>query len=97
MAGAGPAVDDLVALAGAQGHPAGLEAAVSAVRASGAPLSIGDLAIRGEDLLAAGVPPGPAVGQTLRRLLDSVLEQPELNTRDALLRLAVAPAAGPET
>ena len=97
MAGAGPAVDDLVALAGAQGHPAGLEAAVAAVRASGAPLGIGDLAIRGEDLLAAGVPPGPAVGQTLRRLLDSVLEQPELNTRDALLRLAVAPAAGPET
>ena len=97
MADAGPAVDDLVALARATGHPAALDAAVAAVRASAAPLAIGALAVNGADLLAAGIPPGPAVGQTLRRLLDAVIERPELNTRDGLLRLAASPGGSPDT
>ena len=53
-------------------------------------LSIGDLAIGGQDVMAAlGVPPGRAVGDMLRALLEEVLEEPELNTRERLLeRLA---------
>ncbi|HXV86663.1 MAG TPA: hypothetical protein VD793_08195 [Gemmatimonadales bacterium] len=97
MAQAGPAVDDLVAVSLAEGKPAGLADAVAAVRASGAPLEIGQLAVNGQDLLAAGVTPGPAVGQTLRRLLDAVLERPEMNTRDGLLQLALGGPADRRT
>ena len=96
MATAGPAVDDLVAVAEAEGQPAGIAAAVAAVRATRAPLAVGDLAVNGRDLLAAGVPAGPAVGETLRRLLERVLDEPDLNGREALLRLAtnLPPATG---
>jgi tRNA nucleotidyltransferase (CCA-adding enzyme) len=52
------------------------------------PLSVGDLAIDGSDLMDLGVPAGPAVGTTLRRLLELVIENPEKNTRDALLDTA---------
>jgi tRNA nucleotidyltransferase (CCA-adding enzyme) len=88
MARSGPAVDDLLAVAAAQGSPAGLQAAVSAVRASGAPLTLGQLAVNGRDLMAAGIPQGPVVGKTLAQLLERVLENPELNTRETLLALA---------
>ena len=63
-------------------------AAVQGVLQAGSPLGIGDLAITGDDLIAAGVPAGPAIGQALRRLLDLVLDDPRLNTRDLLLRHA---------
>ena len=45
----------------------------------------GYLAVKGDDLLAAGVRPGPQVGETLERLLAEVLEDPSRNTRDYLL------------
>lgn len=48
-------------------------------------LSIRELAVDGSDLLAAGVPQGKAVGETLHALLELVLEQPECNTREYLL------------
>ena len=52
------------------------------------PLSIGDLAIDGSDLMELGVPAGPAVGTTLRRLLELVIENPEKNSREVLLETA---------
>jgi len=52
------------------------------------PISLADLAIDGDDLVAAGFTPGPELGQILSRLLDAVLEDPSLNTYDALLALA---------
>lgn len=58
---------------------------VDAIRAANDPLSLADLAVRGDDLIAAGVRPGPEVGETLRRLLAEVLEDPRRNTRDYLL------------
>jgi tRNA nucleotidyltransferase (CCA-adding enzyme) len=88
MAAVGDAVDDLVAIARAEGKGARLAAAVEAVRASSAPLTIADLAIGGKELMDAGVPEGPRIGETLRHLLDRVLEDPALNTKDDLLRLA---------
>ena len=36
--------------------------------------------------MAAGVPEGPAIGATLRRLLAAVVDDPSLNEREALLR-----------
>ena len=54
------------------------------------PLSVTDLAIDGSDLMDAGIPAGPAIGTTLRRLLDAVIEDPAKNTRDTLLELAAS-------
>ncbi|HEU5465848.1 MAG TPA: hypothetical protein VFU75_03105 [Gemmatimonadales bacterium] len=59
---------------------------VESVRAAQDPLSVSDLAVNGADLLAAGVRPGPEIGETLARLLDAVLEDPARNTRDELLQ-----------
>ena len=58
------------------------------------PIEVSDLAVDGDDLRRAGVPPGPLIGRTLQRLLDAVLEDPGCNTRDALLSLvADSPSA----
>ncbi len=85
MSRVGATVDDLVCLAQVQGVAKGLEGAVTCVRDAGAPLAVGDLAVSGDDLLAAGVQMGPMVGKTLKRLLDFVLEDPTLNTKSELL------------
>ena len=45
-----------------------------------------DLAVNGKDLLAEGVPAGPAVGQTLETLLNAVMDNKIPNQRDALLQ-----------
>ena len=47
-------------------------------------LSIRDLAVNGTDLIAAGIKPGPAIGRILAQLLDEVIENPSLNTKDYL-------------
>ncbi len=52
------------------------------------PIALGDLAITGDDLRAAGLRPGPQLGRILHLLLDQVLQNPVLNTHDDLLRLA---------
>ena len=52
------------------------------------PLEITDLAIGGRELMELGVKPGPRLGEILRELLERVLDDPELNTREALLALA---------
>lgn len=51
------------------------------------PIEIGDLAIGGEDLQAIGLK-GPAIGKTLARLLDAVITDPSINTREKLLQMA---------
>lgn len=58
---------------------------VAAIRAAKDPLSLQDLAADGNDLIAAGVRPGPEVGETLQRLLAEVLEDPSRNTKQYLL------------
>lgn len=55
------------------------------MESEGQPLSIRDLAVNGNDLIRAGVRPGPAIGEELQRLLELVLEDPECNTRERLL------------
>ena len=49
------------------------------------PLTVGDLAIGGADLGRLGLAPGPRYGAILRALLERVLENPDLNTREGLL------------
>jgi len=48
-------------------------------------LTLKDLAVKGDDLIGAGVRPGPDVGETLTRLLEEVLEDPSRNTKAYLL------------
>jgi tRNA nucleotidyltransferase (CCA-adding enzyme) len=81
----GPAAEDLLALHAATAPRSPLPGVVAAIRAGGDPLTLKDLAVKGEDLIAAGVRPGPEVGALLGRLLDVVLEDPGRNTREDLL------------
>lgn len=63
-----------------------LESRIAAQRAADVPLSTGDLAIDGTDLLrAVGRPAGPWVGAMLARLLDSVISDPGRNRPAVLL------------
>ncbi|MCL2527807.1 MAG: CCA tRNA nucleotidyltransferase [Defluviitaleaceae bacterium] len=41
--------------------------------------TLGDLSVKGEDLIAAGFPPGKAIGDKLEELLDMVMREPGLN------------------
>ncbi|AHG91050.1 Polynucleotide adenylyltransferase region [Gemmatirosa kalamazoonensis] len=52
------------------------------------PVDVADLAVSGGDLLSIPGVRGPLVGELLRRLLERVVEDPRLNTRDALLAIA---------
>lgn len=91
LADTGTAANDLVQLAIWRGVPAdGWLATVADVRARGEPTSRGELAIDGGDLMAAGVAGGPHVGRVFAALLEAVLEDPSLNTREQLLALARA-------
>jgi tRNA nucleotidyltransferase (CCA-adding enzyme) len=53
------------------------------------PIELSDLAVDGDDLRRAGIPPGPLLGRVLDRLLDLVIESPARNTRDQLIALAL--------
>jgi tRNA nucleotidyltransferase (CCA-adding enzyme) len=52
------------------------------------PIELADLALDGEDLRDAGIPPGPVLGKILHALLDWVVEDPARNVRDLLLARA---------
>jgi tRNA nucleotidyltransferase (CCA-adding enzyme) len=79
----GEHADDLLALLPAPRSP--LPKAVAAIRQRNDPLTLKDLAVKGDELIAAGVRPGPEVGETLDRLLAEVLEDPSRNTKEYLL------------
>src|SRR5947207_4335262 len=67
-------------------HPmSSLPKVVESIRAAKDPLTLQDLAVNGNDLIAAGVRPGPDVGEVLQRLLAEVLEDPQRNTKGYLL------------
>lgn len=88
LAAVGAAADDLLLLARYRtGAPAPWAAAIEGIRSRGEATSRKQLALTGDDLVAAGVPPGPELGRLLDRLLDAVLADPSQNRRDALLAL----------
>lgn len=93
LAVAGPAADDLVALARWHGLDAdGWTSEVAAIRARGEATSRAELAVTGDDLIAEGIAErGRRLGVLLERLLDAVLNDPACNTRERLLTLAREP------
>ena len=50
-------------------------------------VSLKELAVTGSDLIADGMMPGKEIGHVLNLLLEQVLEKPELNDKETLLRL----------
>jgi putative nucleotidyltransferase with HDIG domain len=78
MTGTEPALDSLAALI----------SRVDAVMAEGRALSLKDLAVSGKDLMEAGIPPGKHMGIILGELLEAVVDDPALNTREKLLEIA---------
>jgi hypothetical protein len=58
------------------------------IRAASA-FSLRDLQIDGNDVMSElGIPPSPRVGRILSELFERVTDDPTLNTREQLLRLA---------
>ena len=61
---------------------------VRGIRERGEATRRGELAIGGHELVALGIPAGPALGALLDRLLEAVVADPSLNTREKLTALA---------
>jgi tRNA nucleotidyltransferase/poly(A) polymerase len=62
---------------------------VDQVLAGNHALSLKDLAVSGKDLIAAGVKPGRHMGIILKELLDAVVDDPDSNNGETLLKLAL--------
>ncbi len=65
------------------------EAILDGLAARQSCFSLRDLAVRGSDLTALGLR-GPAVGETLQRLLDAVMDGSAVNEKEALLALVAS-------
>lgn len=63
-----------------------LRAAYENVIANNECVSLKTLAVTGTDLIAAGMKPGPGIGETLNRLLKLVIDDPSLNSKEELLK-----------
>lgn len=61
---------------------------VKAVAAQSCALSLKDLKVNGKDLIAEGIPAGKKLGKILNELFQTVLDDPEMNDREKLLKLA---------
>ncbi|ERI95626.1 HDIG domain protein [Clostridiales bacterium oral taxon 876 str. F0540] len=61
---------------------------VKKILESGEPFTVSQLKINGNDLIALGFKPGKYIGTILNELLEKVMEKPELNNRDSLLKIA---------
>ena len=55
------------------------------IKAAGDCITLKDLAVKGSDLIAAGMKPGPEMGTVLNRMLEDVLGNPEHNSKSYLL------------
>ena len=89
LSAANAAADDALTLhRWRTGEPAPWAATAEKIRVRGDAVRREQLAVRGTDLIEAGIPAGPALGAVLGRLLERVLVDPALNTRERLLALA---------
>ncbi|MDO5336882.1 MAG: CCA tRNA nucleotidyltransferase [Eubacteriales bacterium] len=64
-----------------------VEALYEQIEEQGQCISIRDLAVTGKDLIALGIAPGPHLGAILEALLEDVLENPEHNQKELLLKI----------
>lgn len=88
LAAVGGAADDLMAMHLLRhGEEPRWRRGVDAVRARGDAVSRGQLAVGGEEIRSLGAE-GRRVGEILAALLDRVLEDPALNTRERLMGIA---------
>jgi tRNA nucleotidyltransferase (CCA-adding enzyme) len=87
LAQTGDSADALISLWSLRHGKPGWEEVVRTIRRRGDPVSRSDLAVTGRDLEALGAK-GPRIGQMLAQLLERVLDDPALNTKDALLEVA---------
>lgn len=62
-----------------------VRALAETIRERGDCIRLKHLAVTGKDLIQAGIQPGPALGQTLHQLFETVLEHPEWNEKERLL------------
>lgn len=65
-----------------------VERQVQAVLEENPPLSIKELAINGEDLLKIGILKGEQIGKILNKLVDIVVEKPQMNNKEELMEQA---------
>jgi hypothetical protein len=65
-----------------------LQLKIADVRSKDMALKISDLRISGEDLIALGVPKGPKIGEILKKLLDMVIEDPMVNSKEKLTEIS---------
>lgn len=70
------------------GYGPGIQKLTRSIRERGDCLDLKHLAVSGQDLIAAGVKPGKEMGEILGRLLEHVLERPEDNRKDVLMKLS---------
>ncbi len=61
---------------------------ITAIRAADTCLSLKTLAVKGDDLIALGVPAGKRIGEILNALLEDVLDERLPNEKEPLLRAA---------
>jgi hypothetical protein len=83
---------DSYGMTGQEGPAENLAALISRVDralAESRALSLKDLAIGGDDLMAAGIPPGRRMGIILQELLETVVDDPASNNRETLLNIAL--------
>ncbi len=92
-------IDDLfkLRLADAQSNPKTafkpeeitlLQQRISKVLQQDMALKVTDLKVNGEDIAQLGIPKGPEVGRILKELLEIVMDDPMLNTKEKLLEKA---------
>ncbi len=87
-AGGESAVRDMLHLRRARGEDVcDLQSALETVLSRGDCTTVAGLALGGSDLAARGIPRGPEIGRTLSLLLDAVIADPTLNTRERLTEL----------
>lgn len=65
------------------------KALINEILDSGEPFKKNHLAVNGDDLKAAGYKEGKIIGKILEYLLNCVLEKPEINTKEELIRIAI--------
>ncbi len=95
LAQLGPLAEDALLLAAADAATEGeanavvaAQSLVTRVRGQKDPLTVSDLALSGRELAEELELHGPAIGHMLAALLEAVLDDPSLNTKNALLTLA---------
>ena len=69
-----------------------LKERIEKLSAQATALSLKDLAVSGKDLMAIGIPAGKTLGLILNELLETVIDSPEQNTKESLLKIAAMKA-----